>query len=73
MTASPWSKRDPLGPQCNQWFKSYGHFTEGVDFAYWWSFGGGGSAINEATPSSLYCTVQYYTLLHCFILYCPVL
>ena len=21
-----------------QWFKNYGHFTEGVDFAYWWSF-----------------------------------
>ena len=36
-----------------QWFKSYGHFTEGVDFAYWWSFSGGGSAINRATPSSV--------------------
>ena len=23
---------------------SYGHFTEGVDFVYWWSFSGGGSA-----------------------------
>ena len=28
----------------HQWFKSYGHFTEGVDLAYWWSFIGGGSA-----------------------------
>ena len=27
----------------HQWFKSYGHFTEGVDFASWWSFIGGGS------------------------------
>ena len=34
------------------WFKSYGHFTEGVDLAYLWSFSGGGSAINWATPSS---------------------
>ena len=27
-----------------QWFKSYGHFTEGVDLAYWWTFRGGGVA-----------------------------
>ena len=24
-------------PEGHHWFKSYGHFTEGVDFAYWWS------------------------------------
>ena len=36
----------------HQWFKSYAHFTAVVDFAYWWSFIGGGSAINGATPSS---------------------
>ena len=35
------------------WFKNYGDFAEWVDFAYWWSFSGGGSAINGATPSSL--------------------
>ena len=23
-----------LNPKVHQWFKSYGHFTEGVDFAY---------------------------------------
>ena len=34
------------------WFKSYGDFVEWVDFAYLWSFVGGGSAINESTPSS---------------------
>ena len=34
------------------WFKSYGNFAELVDFAYWWSFSGGGSAISGATPSS---------------------
>ena len=28
----------------HQWFKSYGHFTEVVDFAYWWSFSGRRSA-----------------------------
>ena len=33
---------------------SYGHFSEGVDFAYWWSFISGGSAINGATPSILF-------------------
>ena len=33
-------------------FKSYGGFAEWVDFAYWWSFSRGGSAINGATPSS---------------------
>ena len=27
-----------------KWFKSYGHFTEGLDFAYWWSFSGVGCA-----------------------------
>ena len=26
------------------WFKSYGYFAEWVDFAYWWSFSGEGSA-----------------------------
>ena len=26
------------------WFKSYGDFSEWVDFAYWWSFSGEGSA-----------------------------
>ena len=26
------------------WFKSYGDFAEWFDFAYWWSFGGEGSA-----------------------------
>ena len=35
-----------LNPERHHWFKSYGHFTEGVDFAYLWSFSGGGSAIS---------------------------
>ena len=34
------------------WFKSYNNFAEWVDFAYWWSFSGGRSAINGATPTS---------------------
>ena len=33
------------------WFKSYGNFAEGGNFAYWWSISGGGSVINGATPS----------------------
>ena len=40
------------------WFKSYGDFAEWVDFAYWWSFSGGGSAINGATPSSLFTCIR---------------
>ena len=31
------------------WFRSYGGFAEWVEYAYWWSFSGGGSAINGAT------------------------
>ena len=33
------------------WCRSYGNFAELVDFAYWWSFSGGGSAIKGATLS----------------------
>ena len=40
-------------PNCKYRFKNYNDFTEWVDFAYRWSFIGGGSAINGATPSSL--------------------
>ena len=35
------------------WLKSYGDFAEWVEFSYWWSFSGGGSVINRATPSGL--------------------
>ena len=28
----------------HQWLNSYAHFTEGVDFAYLWSFSGDGAA-----------------------------
>ena len=40
--------------ESDYWFKSYANFAKRVDFAYWWSFSGGGSAINGATPSNLY-------------------
>ena len=33
-------------------FNTYRNFAEWVDFAFWLSFSGGGSAINRATPSS---------------------
>ena len=29
-------------------FKSYGHFSEGLDFAYWWSFIGKGLRLQPA-------------------------
>ena len=35
------------------WYKSYGSFAKRLDFAYWWSLSGGGSAMNGATPFSL--------------------
>ena len=35
-----------------------GNFAEWLDFAYWWSFIGGGSAIDKATPCSLRKTSQ---------------
>ena len=33
------------------WFKSYGNFAELVDFAYWWSFSGEGSASLDISDS----------------------
>ena len=41
----------------HQWFQSYGHFTEWVDFAYWWSFIGGGSAPSACAAGLFY---QHY-------------
>ena len=32
------------------WFQSYSDFAECMDFAYLWSFSGGGSVINGAYP-----------------------
>ena len=40
-----------LNIEGHYWFKSYGGIAEWVD---WWSFSGGGSCINGATPSSLF-------------------
>jgi len=37
---------------------SYGNFAEWMDFAYWWSFSGGGSAINAATLFSFFVKVK---------------
>ena len=42
----------------HNWLKSYNHFAKWVDFVYWWSFNGGGSAINRATLSSFYSKYQ---------------
>ena len=42
--------KDILNLEGHYWFKSYGDFSEWVDFAYWWSFSGGGSVINGAYP-----------------------
>jgi hypothetical protein len=42
-----------LASKSRNGFNSYSNFAEWVDFAYWWSFSGGGSAIIGTTPSSL--------------------
>ena len=42
-----------MSSKSQKWFKSYGHFHEGMDFAYWWRLSGGGSAIKGAILSSL--------------------
>ena len=44
----------------DQWLKSYGHFTEGVDFAYWCSFIGGGSA-PAACAAGLFIQIQTHS------------
>ena len=37
----------------HQWFKSYGHFTEGVDLAYWWSCIGKSLRLQHAQQACL--------------------
>ena len=38
----------PCTSKSHRWFKSYGHFTEGVDFAYWRSCVGKGLRLQPA-------------------------
>ena len=37
-----------LNLKLHYWFKSYGDFAEGVDFAHWWSFIGKGLRLQPA-------------------------
>ena len=37
----------------HQWFKSYSHFTEGVNLAYWWSCIGKGLRLQPAQQACL--------------------
>ena len=39
----------PEGHQKLYWFKSYGDFSERVDFAFWWSFIGKGLRLQPAS------------------------
>ena len=41
-----------MHPNCITGSRVTAFFDELVDFDYWWSFSGGGSAINRATPFS---------------------
>ena len=38
----------------DQWFKSYSHLTERVDFAYWWSYFGKGLRLQPAQQACFY-------------------
>ena len=40
-------------PKLHHWFRSYGDFTEYMDFAYWWSFSGGASTVQGLRLSGL--------------------
>ena len=50
---------NPKGHQ-NQWFISYGNFTEGVDFAYWWS--GEGSAPAGCAAGLFLKEIPYFSI-----------
>ena len=41
----------------HQWFNSYGHFTEGMDLAYWWSCIGKGLCLQPAQKACFKGTV----------------
>ena len=59
---------NPEGHQSPFSGSSYGHFTEGVDLAYWWSLSGGGSALQPAQQA---CLNEYYKV-KCHTEYSPV-
>ena len=43
------------------WFKSYGDFTEWVDFDYWWSFSGEGSASAACAAGLFLCKGTFFS------------
>ena len=51
----------------HNWFNIYANFAEWEDFVYWWSFSGGGSAINRATPS-IFEVVTKFSILYFLLL-----
>ena len=51
----------------HHWFKSYGHFIEGVDLVYWWSFIGKGLRLQLAQQA---CFLLYNKLLMTHALMC---
>ena len=66
--------KSPRASKSHYWFKRYGNFAEWMDFAYWWSFSGGGPVINWATPSSLETNqlekgLYFFIALHCLALH----
>ena len=49
---------------CHSLITSLSHFTEGVDFAYWWSISRGGSALQPAQQACFNCSLLTIRLLH---------
>ena len=56
-----------MASKLHNWFKSNGNFAEWVDRVHWWSFSGGGSAINGATPSILNILAKHFNLSTSFL------
>ena len=44
----------------HHWYKSYGHFSEGVDFAYWWSCIGNGLRLQPVQKACFIIIINYF-------------
>ena len=52
-----------MASKSHQWFKSHGHFSEGVDLAYWKSFNGKGLRLQHAQQQAcLHCSLMLNSL-----------
>ena len=50
--------KSQMASKSHQWFKSYSHFTEEVDFAYWLSFIGKGLRLQPTQKACFYLSLK---------------